>query len=71
MTQTRVIAEFYQRRHLPIVLFQFLKCFVDGGLDATTVDTPFLLLTGSAMSLSIADVRIVDGAGPDSIINCR
>ena len=48
-----------------------LKCFVDGGLDAANVDTPFLLIADKKMTLSIADVRIVDGAGPDAIIRCR
>jgi beta-glucosidase len=48
-----------------------LKCFVDGGLDATRVDTPLLILTKRKMTMSIADVRIVDGAGPSAVINCR
>lgn len=48
-----------------------LKCFVDGGLDASHVETPLLLLTRQRMTVSIGDVRIVDGAGPSAIINCR
>ena len=48
-----------------------LQCFVDGGLDAGHVVTPLLLLTRQKMTMSIADVRIVDGAGPSAIINCR
>ena len=31
-----------------------LKCFVDGGLNAANVDTPFLLITDRKMALSIA-----------------
>lgn len=48
-----------------------LKCFVDGGLNVANVDTPFLILTRGKMSLSVSDVRIVDGAGPGATINCR
>lgn len=48
-----------------------LKCFVDGGLDASKVDTPFLIITDRKMSLTLVDVRIVDGAGPGAVINCR
>jgi beta-glucosidase len=48
-----------------------LKCFADGGLDASRVDTPLLLLTRRKLALSLAEVSIVDGAGPSAIINCR
>lgn len=48
-----------------------LKCFVEGGLDATNVDTPFLLFGEQKMSLAIADVRLVEGLGPDATIKCR
>ena len=48
-----------------------LKCFVDGGLDATHVEAPFLIITDKKMTMSVADVRIVDGAGPSAFINCR
>ena len=48
-----------------------LKCFADGGLDASHVTTPLLLLTRQKMSMSIAEVRIVNVAGPSAIINCR
>lgn len=48
-----------------------LRCFVEGGLDVSKVDTPFLLLTREKMSIAIADVRLVDGVGPSATISCR
>jgi len=48
-----------------------LKCFADGGLDITNVDTPLLLTTAGKMSVSISDVTIVPGVGPDATIRCR
>lgn len=48
-----------------------LKCFADGGLDSNNVDTPLLLLTKARLSLSIAEVRIVPGAGAEATIKCR
>lgn len=48
-----------------------LKCFVDGGLDASRVDTPFLMLSKEKMSLAIADVRLVDGVGRSATVKCR
>jgi beta-glucosidase len=48
-----------------------LKCFADGGLDITNVDTSLLLTTAGKMSVSIADVSIVPGVGPDAAIRCR
>ena len=48
-----------------------LKCFADGGLNIKNVDTPMLLTTKGAMSLSIADVGIVSGLGPQATIRCR
>ena len=47
-----------------------VRCFVQQGLDATAVDTPFLLLTEGRMALSIADIRFVPGAGPQAIVSC-
>lgn len=48
-----------------------LKCFADGGLDVKKVDTPLLITTRGQMSLSISDVSIVPGLGPEATINCR
>jgi beta-glucosidase len=48
-----------------------LKCFSDGGLAVGRVDTPFLITTPGAMSLSIADISLVPGLGPDATIRCR
>jgi beta-glucosidase len=48
-----------------------LKCFSDGGLDVARVDTPFLMTTRGAMSLSIADISVIPGLGPDATIRCR
>ncbi len=48
-----------------------LKCFAEGGLDAKKVVTPFLLLTRGRLSLSLADVRLVPGAGPAATVKCR
>ncbi len=48
-----------------------LQCFVGGGLEVGHVDTPFLLITRSKLSVEIADVRIVSGAGPTATIKCR
>lgn len=48
-----------------------LKCFSDGGLVVGRVDTPFLITTSGAMSLSIADISVVSGLGPDATIRCR
>lgn len=47
-----------------------LKCFVDGGLNTKTVDTPLLLLNRGKLSLSIADVRLVPQAGSAATIKC-
>jgi beta-glucosidase len=48
-----------------------LRCFADNGLDVTNVDVPLLVSTRGALGLSIADVRLVPGAGKDAIIRCR
>jgi len=48
-----------------------LRCFANGGLNVSNVDTPFLLLTSGKLSVTIADVRLVPGAGPDATIKCR
>jgi beta-glucosidase len=48
-----------------------LKCFVDGGLNIENVDTPLLLTTKGEMALSIADISIVPGIGPEATIRCR
>ena len=48
-----------------------LKCFADGGLDAENVDTPLLITTSGAMALSIADISVVPGAGPEATVRCR
>jgi beta-glucosidase len=48
-----------------------LKCFADGGLDITNVDTPLLLTTAGKMSVSMSDVSIVPGVGPEATIRCR
>ena len=48
-----------------------LRCFADNGLDVTSVDVPLLVSTRGALGLSIADVRLVPGAGKDAIIRCR
>jgi beta-glucosidase len=48
-----------------------LKCFSDGGLDVERVDTPFLMTTRGALSLSIADISVIPGLGPDATIRCR
>jgi hypothetical protein len=47
-----------------------LKCFNEGGLDMTHVDTPLLLTTRGKLALTIADVRIVPGAGASATIRC-
>ncbi len=48
-----------------------LKCFKDGGLNVGRVDTPFLLTTRGAMSLSLADISVVPALGPEATIRCR
>ena len=48
-----------------------LKCFADGGLNVKNVDTPMLITTKGEMSLSIADVSVVPGLGPEATIRCR
>ena len=48
-----------------------LRCFADQGLEPGKVDAPFLLLTDSAMKLSIADVGFVEGLGPKATVRCR
>jgi beta-glucosidase len=48
-----------------------LKCFADGGLNIDNVDTPLLLTTAGKMTVSIADVTIVPGVGPEATIHCR
>lgn len=48
-----------------------LKCFVEGGLDIEQVETPFMLFGEQKMTVSVADVRLVDGLGPEATIKCR
>jgi beta-glucosidase len=47
------------------------KCFADGGLNIKNVDTPMLITTKGDMSLSIADISVVPGLGPEATIRCR
>lgn len=47
-----------------------LQCFAKGGLDIENVDTPFLITTQGEMSLAIAGISIVPGAGPEATIRC-
>lgn len=47
-----------------------LRCFANGGLNVSNVDTPFLLLTSGKLSVTMADVRLVPGAGPNATIKC-
>lgn len=35
------------------------------------VETPFMLFGEQKMSVSVADVRLVDGLGPEATIKCR
>ena len=48
-----------------------LKCFAEGGLNIKNVDTPMLITTKGEMSLSIADISLVPGLGPEATIRCR
>lgn len=48
-----------------------LKCFAEGGLDIKNVDTPLLITTAGKMTVSISDVSIVPGIGPEATIRCR
>jgi len=48
-----------------------LECFASGGLNVQNVDTPLLITTRGEMSLSIADISLVSGLGPDATISCR
>ena len=48
-----------------------LRCFAEHGLNVEKVDSPLTLLTKSKLSLSIADVRVVPGAGETATIRCR
>ncbi len=48
-----------------------LKCFADGGLNVGRVDTPFLLTTRGALSLSVADVSVIPELGREATIRCR
>jgi len=48
-----------------------LRCFAKHGLNVEQVDSPLTLLTKSKLSLSIADVRVVPGAGETATIRCR
>ena len=48
-----------------------IKCFAEQGLDASRVDTPFVLLSPGRLAISIAGVSIVPGLGPDATIRCR
>ena len=48
-----------------------LECFASGGLNIQNVDTPLLITTRGEMSLSIADISLVSGLGPDATISCR
>ena len=47
-----------------------LQCFASEGLDATRVDTPFLLLTEGKLALEIADIRLVPGLREKAAIRC-
>lgn len=47
-----------------------LKCFVDLGARLERVETPFLLLTGGRLSVSIADVRLIRAAGEGATVSC-
>ena len=48
-----------------------LECFAAGGLNIENVDTPLLITTRGEMSLSIADISLVSGLGPEATISCR
>jgi beta-glucosidase len=48
-----------------------LECFAAGGLDIQNVDTPLLITTRGEMSLSIADISLVSGLGPEATVSCR
>jgi len=48
-----------------------LECFAAGGLNVKNVDTPLLITTRGEMSLSIADISLVSGLGPEATISCR
>ena len=48
-----------------------LKCFAEGGLNINNVDTPVLITTKGEMSLTIADIGMVSGLGPEATIRCR
>jgi beta-glucosidase len=48
-----------------------LACFAAGGLNIQNVDAPFLITTRGEMSLSIADISLVSGLGPEATISCR
>jgi beta-glucosidase len=48
-----------------------LKCFAEGGLNINSVDTPVLITTRGEMSLTIADIGMVAGLGPEATIRCR
>ena len=48
-----------------------LKCFVDSGLAFENVDTPWLITTRGELAVSIAEITMVPGAGPDATIRCR
>lgn len=48
-----------------------LKCFAEGGLDIKNIDTPMLITTRGKLSLTISDISIVPGLGPEATIRCR
>ena len=48
-----------------------LRCFAQGGLDITRVDTPLLISSKRKLGLSIADALLVEGLGPEATIKCR
>jgi beta-glucosidase len=47
-----------------------MRCFQEGGLNVTQVDSPLILATDGKFSLSLAEVSVVPGMGANATVRC-